>query len=314
MSTSTNFGGPYAQKIWSLVSGYPSEMRKARQIVMFQAYVDESAKGGYFVLAGHIAPVEMWARFSDEWAKLLNHGSPHFPRLEEFHMNEMNQSAERREMVPWFRTTIDKYASACFVIAINAKEMDEEFRKFQWPSFMGDMSAERNVFKTAFNFAVLGVTKYQEEIGIDEPIDWVFDQNTNKADCLQAWDMFREQHSSFNRLCGDSPIFRDSMTTLPLQAADLLAHDFRETLFGANRPQADGQLTATPLAVYSPDTPCIGLYVGGGHMRDHWEDIVVFEAQRRGIEHIRREYLSKPQNMKLRPGQRAINFVWLDEE
>lgn len=58
----------------------------------FQAFIDDSTTpGGEFVLAGHIAPAEAWAKFAKEWEELLpfgtlaENGKYHF-KMSEWHL------------------------------------------------------------------------------------------------------------------------------------------------------------------------------------------------------------------------------------
>ena len=54
--------------IWELTSGYSSDARAAKQLVVLQVYVDDSAteEGDQrLFLAGYINTADKWARFSD---------------------------------------------------------------------------------------------------------------------------------------------------------------------------------------------------------------------------------------------------------
>src|SRR5579863_6314358 len=50
----------------------PSSQPWKRIFVILQAYMDESYnEGGTFVMAGYVANVDAWAKFSQEWELLL---------------------------------------------------------------------------------------------------------------------------------------------------------------------------------------------------------------------------------------------------
>jgi hypothetical protein len=69
----------------------------------------------------------------------------------------------------------------------------------------------------------------QSQLLIDEPVDFIFDEESEKKRCLNAWDRLKYSASTdVRRLLGDTPIYRDDKTTLPLQAADLYAYWVRE--------------------------------------------------------------------------------------
>ena len=93
--------GTSAQRVLALVSGMPAKQRLCRELLVLQAYIDESyTNGAVFVMAGYVATVEQWMAFSDEWASLLGLGPPHFRELSELHMAEMTSplGIEQSEM------------------------------------------------------------------------------------------------------------------------------------------------------------------------------------------------------------------------
>jgi hypothetical protein len=65
-----------------------------------------------------------------------------------------------------------------------------------------------------------------------EKVDFVFDIQPGQMEkVLSAWSHFKEvAPPSLRTLIGDPPIFRNDMTTLPLQAADLHAWSLRAKL------------------------------------------------------------------------------------
>lgn len=97
---------------------------------MLQAYIDESVRGDLLVMAGYIATARSWATFSEKWAALLDMRSDYFPRLDEFHMAEMNQSEARREMVPMFYRLIEDHVERGLAVIINITELHREYDKF----------------------------------------------------------------------------------------------------------------------------------------------------------------------------------------
>ncbi len=68
------------------------------------------------------------------------------------------------------------------------------------------------------------MAQYQGELGIDEPIDFVFDDESEKTRLAGMWDMLKLSSSpEIRRNMGGEPIFRKDEKVLPLQAADLYA-------------------------------------------------------------------------------------------
>lgn len=191
--------------------------------------MDESVKGDYLVIAGYISSVPKWATFSDEWDALLHHGSGHYPRLDEFHMNEMMRTPERKEMVPWFYRIIERHVDYSLAAIINVTHLRAEFAQFDWPDFVVEREPLLNPYLYAFKLLFQMLRHFGREIGITEKVDFVFDNRAHDdALCLRGWQILCEMNPDFADLCGESPLFRDSKLNMPLQAADLIAYWVRE--------------------------------------------------------------------------------------
>src|SRR2546423_1169348 len=69
------------------LSGLPTDLRKRRVIVPIQIFIDDSgAQGqrGSVIFAGLFAEAEAWARFADEWKRILRDE----PRIRQFKMRD----------------------------------------------------------------------------------------------------------------------------------------------------------------------------------------------------------------------------------
>lgn len=277
-------GGPAAERIWALVSGYPAAKRNAKRLFMLQAYVDESIKGDLLVMAGYIASVPQWAAFSDEWHGLLNMGGS-YPRLQEFHMHEMSQSSARKEMVQMFYRIIESHVERGVAVIVNQTELFREYDEFPWePYLKPDPAYVRNPYVHAFRAINRAFTRFREELEIAEPVEFVFDEHSSEDECRRAWKHLLTL-PGFRETCGDTPIFRKSVTTIPLQSADLLAWHLR------NWVQQNG-----------PDHPWVApfpwelkremrvfqMYVSGADLRSEWK-------RARDKECLRRQGLPNPE-------------------
>jgi hypothetical protein len=68
------------------------------------------------------------------------------------------------------------------------------------------------------------VVQSPEDFGFDEPVGFIFDEESEKARVIEGWDWMRLFASPESRkYIGDPPIFRDDKKALPLQMADLYA-------------------------------------------------------------------------------------------
>ncbi|OWK20723.1 hypothetical protein AJ88_26085 [Mesorhizobium amorphae CCBAU 01583] len=62
---------PSAIHILKLVSGLPKAARERQQILVLQAFIDDSrTKGEVLVLSGFISDALSWAKFSQEWQEM----------------------------------------------------------------------------------------------------------------------------------------------------------------------------------------------------------------------------------------------------
>ena len=214
---------------------------------MLQAYCDESVKDGLFVLAGYLATAEKWAAFSDEWSKLLGMRSPHYPRLDEFHMTEMRHTPERRELSEIFYRVIENHVDAAIACIVDIRALKEAIDEVgsSWPEIVRPY---KNPYFAAFADLIPTLADFREENllleQIQGPVDFVFDISTTMSHCVEAWGELVDAHRrlSYRRHIVGPPIFRDSMATLPLQAADLWSYWIREWSFRGLPIQEIGQL------------------------------------------------------------------------
>ena len=78
--------------------------------------------------------------------------------------------------------------------------------------------------------AILGATlQYQKEMDLNEPIDFIFDEFSQKKHIQLGWEMFAATRPpELRELLGREPRFESDDEFLPLQAADMLARHARE--------------------------------------------------------------------------------------
>lgn len=189
---------------------------------MFQAYIDDSASHhrSIFVLAGYIAPAERWAALAEEWQALLDEEPP----LTRFKMYDMAQSNVRRDRCEGFYRAIERHVSGAISCTLKANELEAVVDSMPWPDFVKNVEVLKNPYYEAVRAIVQKLAQYQHKFGISEPIDFVFDDQTEKTRVLDAWNyMYLSVSPDIRRLLGDPPIFRIEDTTLPLQAADFWA-------------------------------------------------------------------------------------------
>ena len=208
--------------IWSLVSGHPGERRRKRQPLVYQVRIDDSASddGRIFVLAGYIAPAEKWAMFADEWQVLLDEE----PKLKRFKMNAMARSGVRRARCERFYRVIENHVTAAISCVLRADELAEVVDNTKPPKGVKNWEGMKNPYYTAVRALIQKLAMHQDKFKIDEPIDFIFDMQTEQAKVLEAWNyMYLSVTPDLRAMLGNLPVFLDDERDLPLQAADFWA-------------------------------------------------------------------------------------------
>jgi Protein of unknown function (DUF3800) len=239
-------------RIWAHVTGLAPRfaVRRLLMVLQFQAFMDESVSKEEFVLAGYIAPAEIWAKFSKDWDELL----PLAVQTRDGHFHfKMSEMAARGSMdrVRAFYNIIDKYDELIpvsfrmnLVEFKNAQERMVEFaRVMNWEL---DYQAWTNPyffsFRTFLNQFHTNAGPVSEAIPSGETVDFIFDDRTEKRFILSAWDEIVEKLAHYSEIqlpFGSSPRFEDDQKFLPLQAADLWAWWVREWYEEDSNPVPD---------------------------------------------------------------------------
>jgi hypothetical protein len=208
---------------------------------MLQACVDGSGTGDprLFVLAGGIATVEQWAAFSTEWQERLNMRPP----LEYFKQSEMVQSPERLERSGWFERVLRDHVTALISCVVRTEELVKVVREIKWPVKVVNADKLGNPYYFAFHAIMNKLAQYQEQLGISEPVYFVFDDEGEKKNTLQGWDRIKLSVTpEVRKLMGSTPTYRDDKQFLPLQGADLFAYWVRQMELNKIKGVPEGSL------------------------------------------------------------------------
>lgn len=211
--------------IRALVCGYSRASRDSRRLLMLRAFIDDSDIGRHpvYVLAGWIAPVEAWAKFSDEWAAVLAMR----PRIDYFKYSEaMNFSGEfngiceasRNEKMAILYNLIEEYK-------LNGVSAIIDHSVFKRTLARSGHKLAKNPYFMIFYLMARNILEYCKNKGGDEKIDMVFDYQPGQVGIvLQAWEFFvRTAPAEYSRFFNNPPIFQDDKKTVALQAADFVA-------------------------------------------------------------------------------------------
>ncbi len=211
--------------IWALVSGLPGKRRTERQLLMLQAYIDGSATQGrnILVLAGYIAKAETWAKFSDDWQELLDNRPLRLRDQTAFKFNRVKSKSSIKRAEQFYRI-IEKHVSNAIVCVIFVDGLSELIEGSEWAPYVEGIDNLKNPYFFAFKAIIDVMLQHQRSIGITEPIDFIFDNESEKTKCLEGWDYWKLVATPEQRtLMGDTPAFKNDDEILPLQAADLLS-------------------------------------------------------------------------------------------
>jgi hypothetical protein len=185
----------------------------------YKAHIDGSGTGNpnLLVLAGYIAPAAVWADFSKEWQTRLDQAG-----LSRFKMTEMRH---KQEIAGWFYRAIEESdVTAAISCAINTAELVEAVKEFPWPPDVADTPELENPYYFAFKAITDLTAQHQKDLGIHEPVDFIFDDESEKSRLDGMWDLLKFSSApKFRKYMGDEPSFQKDENVLPLQAADLYA-------------------------------------------------------------------------------------------
>ncbi len=187
---------------------------------MLQAYVDASTEHGeLFVLAGYIAPSTVWEQFSDDWQAELDR-PPN--KLSVFKMAAQSKRHPRR--AERFYRVIERHVTMAVSVSVRIPDLHKVVDAAHWPPQLGDANQLRNPYFYAFQMLYTGFGSLQEKAGIHEPVDFIFDDQTEKEVIYRNWARLKASMTGdAARLLGDDPIFRRDDLVLPLQSADFWA-------------------------------------------------------------------------------------------
>jgi hypothetical protein len=199
--------------------------RRKRTLVILNGYVDESEDDSVFVLAGYVAPAEMWAKFSDAWKAALaeepaisilktKHAMSSPPRGDFWGLTAEQRDAKLCKLYE----IIDAHVSFSVSVVVHTESRKRIFSK-------GPFSKEAtNPFFGAFSALIGNVARMTIAHGMTEKIDWVFDDRMDKTKLLREWDdVIQKVGKDVSHVLGSTPIFKSDDDVLPLQAADMEA-------------------------------------------------------------------------------------------
>lgn len=240
--------------VGALVLELPRVLREKAQLIVLQAWFDESGKsrneGPVYLLAGYVGDAEMWKDFADDWQRELDRN----PRLPYLHVKESQlfkgmTPEEREQRLLGFVSIIEKYKPKGLTFMLRHADYQEFSRILAMHPLI--TAAERRMTKNPYYHmfvSVLGATflKHVEKCeasATEEPIEILFDEGMDRLARLKlGFESFietvkRRKPETLPLLVNKHFEARDDKLFKPLQACDLLAWHLRRlcTEIGAGR-------------------------------------------------------------------------------
>ena len=197
----------------ALVSGLPSSTRYSRLILMLQAYFDGSTESGsVLIFAGYLGSVDTWLAFSDEWGELLTL----HPLISHFKMSAIGTSQMERAMFHY--KLIERSQIFGIAVAIPIEPLTKVVKE------LGLDSEWANPYYFAWRSVMTLTLQGKKILGFTDPVEFVFDEQTDKKQVIMAWDYFYGSAPMLVRQqIRGAPSFKDDKDVVALQAADLFA-------------------------------------------------------------------------------------------
>ncbi len=203
-------------------------------IEQFTTYCDESwTVDGAFVIAGYVAPLEVWTRFGLRWAEVLQS-----EQIVEFKMNNCQQGSrefkgrdrEQRRLLQ--HRLIDIIVSSGLTGVVSG--LDLAAYETLAPQLRPLVSRQASkAYTLLFQHQVEATILLMQRLPSYERVSFVFDrQLQHQSNALAIYNSMRVSERSYCARMG--PIaFEDSRLHPGLQAADLLAYELRRWLMEA---------------------------------------------------------------------------------
>jgi hypothetical protein len=213
----------------SIVCGVPNPWRVRSLFAMLNAHFDESYGEGVYGMAGYVADVETWKRFSDEWKAVLDA----YPHIVAFHMRD----AERREdelagltdeqiaaKLEAFVQIVERHSKRMFGVMCFA-EQDYLGEMFPIPSGADEQWWAHD---TCVKWVIAFTKHERNKKGLRDRVQFIFDDGPMTEITRASLLRFRkEMDADREPLFAAPPQFEDDKEVVALQAADLVAWHLR---------------------------------------------------------------------------------------
>lgn len=240
------------------VCGFSTGVATRRISMSLEVYIDESGKGDppVFVLAGFIARADQWTAFNEEWIAALSE----VPAVAAFHMTDARWSGNDVKL-PRLLDIIRRHVLVGIAISVLHADYETEIR--------GKIAKRLDhPYSMVFYSIFVTAAAWQLEVGLDEKMDFIFDEQRSESDFLELhWPkILSAMPDEIKRRIGGRPIHADDKEIIPLQAADILAWYLRRKF----ARDMQGEIPETSLASLFRGIKVVHYCPA----RNHWKQLI----------------------------------------
>lgn len=188
-------------------------------MVAVRAFIDDSCdttNHRVLVLAGYVADLETWARFTEEWNEMLR-----LTGLSSFKMSAVGTSPDSLVRAGAFYRIIENHLNLPIAVAIDLNGLKAALEKY-------GMQHLSNAYEHAYRAMIDQVALNHDAFGADGPIEFIFDKHGAERSVTEGFEEFKSFHPAVVNKQYPRPRFEDDRYFVPLQAADLLAWHVRQ--------------------------------------------------------------------------------------
>jgi hypothetical protein len=244
-------------RVWAQVLGKRFAAAERTPLMVIQAHVDESVSGEnvgerFFVMAGHIATAQQWAAFIPDWESFLDWATVGPNGERRFKLYEMGLGDDAKLRILAFYRVIEAHAPVSISVQFRLADLERAKARIMVPGVRIDWGIVGDPYAVAFKAILQGFhhnrAGFSEVIPGGEPVEFIFDDISQKKPILEAWDGFLATSTEAFRNSLGGIRFDKEERLLPLQAADLYAGLVRRANEGWPQPFA-GQVAKQDMLI-----------------------------------------------------------------
>jgi len=202
-----------------------------------QVYIDDSYDKRLFYIAGGIASVDQWMKFSEAWQAMLDMK----PAIKCLKANQAFFQSSNDPVAKYRLLKAADIVAEHVSYVVSAQLWLEDYQNEMKGKVKSDLDSP---YVACWHALMFGLARYFKAVGVsDYAVDWILDDQSHIGNRFLDW---YDQFKTFvpKETLGEKPIMRNDEVFLPLQAADLIAWSIRswEGHFGRSGQSTTGEI------------------------------------------------------------------------